>query len=343
MRARIVVPPESATVNSSLCRVQPLHLAGEEKRRSEDPCLLVRTLRQLGSAQAACEAQVVADPCARTGLSADRVALHDESIEALGRRVHGGREARRSGADDDHVERPAGIVDLRPHARPVLRELLGPGIHEWSSVGKDDDGHVDTLLGTRPKVLEPLLGVGSVERVRHAVAGEEISQRIAPLRPRVGDDGDLSPAGSVLPAPLLQELRDQAMEELVRRAPRLERVVVDVAERHRVLDRTRRLLVGPSAPRDEERALRMRVEIVNPLEQGLALQLARAAGREHDRHGLALVVQRLELTQRCLGRRAADDAVVAGVPLELVRDPLERLRVLVDREYEGKLGHHAET
>ncbi len=82
---------------------------------------------------------------------------------------------------------------------------------------------------------------------------------------------------------------------------------------------------------------------MHPLEQRLALQLARAAGREHDRHGLALVVQRLELTQRRVGGRAADHAVVPGVALELVRDPLERLCVLVDREDEGKLGHHAGT
>ena len=56
-------------------RVEPIHLAGEEKRGSEDPRLLVRALRQLGTAQAAREAEVVADPCARASLSADRVAL----------------------------------------------------------------------------------------------------------------------------------------------------------------------------------------------------------------------------------------------------------------------------
>ena len=34
-------------------------------------------------------------------------------------------------------------------------------------------------------------------------------------------------------------------------------------------------------------------------------------------------------------------AVVARVALQLAGDPLERLRVLVDGEDEGKLGHHS--
>ena len=82
------------------------------------------------------------------------------------------------------------------------------------------------------------------------------------------------------------------MEDLVRRAERLQRVVVDVAERHRVANRVRGLLVRPAAPRDEQRPLGVGMELVNALEQVLALERARATGGEHDRDGLAVLVQR---------------------------------------------------
>ena len=59
------------------------------------------------------------------------------------------------------------------------------------------------------------------------------ASRFRSAEPR-GDHGSATTvssrlAGRVLPPPLLQELRDQAMEDLVRRAERLDRVVVDVA------------------------------------------------------------------------------------------------------------------
>ena len=53
--------------------------------------------------------------------------------------------------------------------------------------------------------------------------------------------------------------------------------------------------------------------------------------------------KRLELRERGLGRRAADHAVVARVALELARDPLERLGVLVDGQDERKLAHRSGT
>ena len=76
----------------------------------------------------------------------------------------------------------------------------------------------------------------------------------------------------------------------------------------------------------------MRVQIVHALEEGFALQLLAATGGEHDRDGGVPVPEGFELRQRGLRRRTADHAVVARVALELARDPLERLRVLVDCE-----------
>ena len=112
-----------------LAELDVLHLAREQERRTEDPCLLVRALRELGAAQPPRESEVVADPRARSRLPADRLALDDQRVQALRRRVDGGREPRRPGSDDHHVERP-GCLELRGHSGPVLREVLGGRIDE---------------------------------------------------------------------------------------------------------------------------------------------------------------------------------------------------------------------
>ncbi len=127
------------------------------------------------------------------------------------------------------------------------------------------------------------------------------------------------------------------MKELVGRGPRLEHVVVDVTERHRPTDHLRGLLVGPSAPWDQETALGVRMQVGDPREQLLAAQSVRSAGGEDDRNPLPGVAHPLELRKRRLGRGAADDAVVARVPLQLAGDPLDRLRVGIDREDERSI------
>ena len=231
------------------------------------------------------------------------------------------------------------MVEVGSHARPVLREVLGPRIDERRPVLQHDDGNLRPLLIARREELDALGRVGRVERMRHAVPREQVPQRRAAWRPRVRHDGELAAAGSVLATPLLQELGDEPMEDLVRRAERLQRVVVDVAERHCVADRLRGLLVRPAAPRDEQRPLRMRMQLVDALEELLSFQLARATRSEDDGDGFAALLQLLQLGERRFGRRAADHLVVARVALELVRDPLERLRVLVDREDEWQLAH----
>ena len=141
----------------------------------------------------------------------------------------------------------------------------------WAPCWLHDARNADALVG--------VAACGTRAARRSAPDGRESR---APRGPRVGDDGELPSARSVLPPPLLEELGDEAVEDLVRRAPRLQRVVVDVPERHRLADRVRGLLVRPSSPGDEERALRMRMELVHALEKLLALQLLRAACRQHD-------------------------------------------------------------
>ncbi len=129
------------------------------------------------------------------------------------------------------------------------------------------------------------------------------------------------------------------MEQLVRRAPRLQRVVVDVPESHGSANGVCRLLVGPSSPRDQERPLRVWMEVVHALQELLALQPLRSASRQHDCDRRVVVAQGLELRQRGLGRRPADDLVVARVALQLGGDPVERIGVLVHRQDERQLAH----
>ena len=123
-----------------------------------------------------------------------------------------------------------------------------------------------------------------MERVRHPVPREQVAQLEAARRVAVGDDGELPAAGGVRARPLVQELGDRAVEELVRVAPRLEHVVVDVPSRHRAADDVGGLLVPPGAELDQEPALRVRVEVVHPLEQLLAGEARSHRRREHERH-----------------------------------------------------------
>ena len=198
----------------------------------------------------------------------------DESVEPFRRRVHGRRETRGAGTDDDHVERPAAGRRRCACPCPCCASSSAPGSTSGVPSGRTTIGTSAPCWPHAREVLLALVRVRRVEGMRDAVSREVGAQRVAARRPGVGDDGDLAPPRSVLSAPLLQELRDEAMEELVRRAERLERVVVDVAERHRALDRVGGLVVGPATPGDEERALRMRMEVVDALQQLLALQVA---------------------------------------------------------------------
>ena len=86
----------------------------------------------------------------------------------------------------------------------VLREVLGLRIDERRPVRQDHDRNLRPFLVARAEELQSLGGVGRVERVRHAVSREQVPQRVAARRPRVGDDGELAAAGGVLAPPLLR-------------------------------------------------------------------------------------------------------------------------------------------
>ena len=157
--------------------------------------------------------------------------------------------------------------------------------------------------------------IPSAESGRWNACGTPLRARcvrgVAARRTRIGDDGELAPARRVLATPLLQELGDETVKDLVRRTPRLHGVVVDVAERHRILDRGGRVLVRPAAPRDEERALRvrMRSSCTRSRNSPVSALVPRAARTIATASPLS---KSFELGECRLGRRAADDRVVAA-------------------------------
>ena len=166
-----------------------------------------------------------------------------------------------------------------------------------------------------------------MEGVRHAVTGQQ--------RPNLVPRGEVGSAtthssragvGRHAP-PLVEELGDAAVEELVGLLPRPEHVVVGPPDRHHLLDQRSRAFLSPVAPVDHERPLRVGMELRGPVsgapgttsQRGRAPRAGPAPPRDPVRPGLR--------------PRHRVDRVVGGVPvLELRRHPLAALFVVVDGE-----------
>jgi hypothetical protein len=82
--------PIAADVGGAAVAVgaQRHHVMGEQEPGTEDPGLLEAPLAELGPAQPAREAQVVADQRAGPGLAADRGPLDDQRAQAFRGAVH---------------------------------------------------------------------------------------------------------------------------------------------------------------------------------------------------------------------------------------------------------------
>src|SRR6266568_3563095 len=95
------VPSSKRTTRAA--HVQGDHVAGGEYLGLELAGLPARPLGELRPGHAVGEAEVVLDPGALPGLAADRLALDQHRVQALGRAVDGRAQPGRSAADDDQV------------------------------------------------------------------------------------------------------------------------------------------------------------------------------------------------------------------------------------------------
>jgi hypothetical protein len=132
------------------------HAMHEGEVRPEDPGLLVGLLSEPSPADAAREAQVVADQRTRGGLSTDPALVHHQGVQTFGRAIDGCRKACRSGTDDDHIEvvpprvdRGAGGVCDLP-VRWVVQDLTVGKDHQrelrpGARLGKYDAPSLDPL------------------------------------------------------------------------------------------------------------------------------------------------------------------------------------------------------
>ena len=89
---------------ASVSRLERHGAVWRRQARVELPRLGDRAAGQLGAADPRREAEVVLDPPRRAGLPAERRAVDDERVEALGRAVDRGAEAAGPGADDEQVD-----------------------------------------------------------------------------------------------------------------------------------------------------------------------------------------------------------------------------------------------
>ena len=305
--------------------VERRHAVHEQEGGAEGHRLLVRLFREPAAADALAEAEVVADQRARRRLSADAAGVHDEDAQPLGGGVHGGGEARRAGADDHDL---VGLLVEIHRCAGGLGDLGVRRVAEHRAVREDHHRQ----LGVRPRLRHQgaaLVGVREAEVVRDGAAPEDLPELERPAGPLLADDVDRLRDEVLLARPLEQEVGDRLVEHLVGRGGRPVHVVVDPAECHRRADRVRGRLVHPGVRRDQQGALRMRVEPADVLEE---LAVSGRGGRladQNERHLAAVLVQLGECPQR-LGRIAeALDPVLAAVPLRQLRgDVLER--VLVD-------------
>lgn len=101
----------------------------------EQPPLVERAKRQLGSADAPREAEVIADQRRGAGLPAERLVLHHRDVQTLRRGVHARGQAGRTGAHDGHVVH----LSARAHRdTDRLGNLAVGGVREHSPVVEDD-------------------------------------------------------------------------------------------------------------------------------------------------------------------------------------------------------------
>ena len=147
-------------------------------------------------------------------------------------------------------------------------------------------------------------------------------------RPPVCDDDNLAEVGDIPAGPLLDELGDGAMEQFVAFNPRLQDVVLDVADRHGRENCARDAALDPGAPFDEQGAARVRVQGSRPSQHLCTLRFREQVVDQHDRNLLADGVGSVqELHGIHGGELPAHAEVAAEAALKLRLDPVELGRI----------------
>ena len=174
-----------------------------------------------------------------------------------------------------------------------------------------------------------------------AVAGQQAAYAVCPRRTPLRHHDDLPQRGDDGARPLVHELADRAVEQLVVLGPGLEDVVVDVAHGHGAQDRLRGRAVRPGTPGDQQGPSGVGVHRAHPAQQLGARHVGQPLVGEHGDDRVALLLSSLELLERRGGRQLPAHAEVGAEPaLEVGFDPRQGLGVGVHGEQKGT-GHGA--
>ena len=186
---------------------------------AEQPRLLGRPQGQVPAGDAVGEPEVVADQRAGPRLPAHRLLFEHQRRQALGGGVDGGGQAGRAGAHDGDVEEAVGSRRRRGHA---IGHLGVVRLDEHLTVEQHEDREPPGIEVQLAEQGGTLGRVGGVERVRHAVAFQPVTDGLRPRRPALPDHPHRDRTDRFGAAPVVERLGHDPVEGLVRLAVRLD-------------------------------------------------------------------------------------------------------------------------
>ena len=165
------------------------------------------------------------------------------------------------------------------------------------------------------------------------VPAEQMTDSVCARRLPVGNHDHLAKVRNIPAGPFLYELRDCAMEELVAFDPRLEDVVVDVADRHGRENCAGSAAMSPGTPLDEEHARGVGMQFPRLGQHLDSLPLREHVVDEHERNLLATGMGAFQNPHRVGSDEfPAHAEVAAETALKLRLDPVEPGRIYVNRQ-----------
>ena len=149
--------------------------------RVELPRLGDRAARELRAADPGRETEVVLDPSRRAGLPAERGALHDERLEALGCPVHRRSQAGRSASDHDAGRRPrAQRARARSRAHATPRRSTGCAARSRRAIARAEPRRGERVDQRRDCRIVGVLRIAP--GIREAIASGELDDPPRRLR-----------------------------------------------------------------------------------------------------------------------------------------------------------------